>query len=165
MPDDSFDAVICSAGLLYMVPRRALEEWRRVLVPGGVVGFSTMQVGSPPAGRVFRELATAFEVLLPDSAEPLGDVERSRAELVSAGFVDVVVQKATVSFTPEDLAGAWGAHALSPGIHDQIAVLDPHSRATVRREYEVRIADLAVTAPDELCTAQVLYARGRKPSA
>ncbi|MBS0341211.1 MAG: methyltransferase domain-containing protein [Proteobacteria bacterium] len=45
LPDESFDAVVCRLGLMYMPhPAAALAEWRRVLKPGGraaVVVFST----------------------------------------------------------------------------------------------------------------------------
>ena len=44
-PDQSFDAVLCRFGLIYMpLQQRALSEWRRVLKPGGrvvVAVFST----------------------------------------------------------------------------------------------------------------------------
>jgi SAM-dependent methyltransferase len=45
LPDDSFDAVFCRLGLMYMPDKQqALSEWRRVLKPGGrvvVMVFST----------------------------------------------------------------------------------------------------------------------------
>lgn len=45
LPDDSFDAVLCRLGLMYMPhPVTALSEWRRALKPGGwvaVVVFTT----------------------------------------------------------------------------------------------------------------------------
>ena len=45
LPDDSFDAVLCRLGLMYMPhPATALREWRRALRPGGRVAvavFST----------------------------------------------------------------------------------------------------------------------------
>jgi SAM-dependent methyltransferase len=45
LPDDSFDAVLCRLGLMYMPhPVTALREWRRALRPGGRVAvavFST----------------------------------------------------------------------------------------------------------------------------
>ena len=56
LPSDSFDVVICAAALLYMPVQRALSEWRRLLKPGGTIGFSTMCAGFPRAGRVISQL-------------------------------------------------------------------------------------------------------------
>jgi ubiquinone/menaquinone biosynthesis C-methylase UbiE len=57
LSDESFDAVLCAAALLYMPVATALAEWRRLLRPGGTVAFSSMRSGFPVAGRVFRECA------------------------------------------------------------------------------------------------------------
>jgi ubiquinone/menaquinone biosynthesis C-methylase UbiE len=62
----SIDVVTCAAGLLYMPVRRALDEWYRVLKPGGIVAFTSMAEGFPVPGRIFRECAGAFGVRLFD---------------------------------------------------------------------------------------------------
>ena len=61
LPDDSFDAVLCRLGLMYMPhPATALREWRRALRPGGrvaVVVFSTPERnswGAMPASIIRR---------------------------------------------------------------------------------------------------------------
>ena len=64
----SLDAVVCSAGLLYMPVVKALREWHRLLEPDGVVAFSTMTAGSPSAGRIFRACAAKFGLDLKDRA-------------------------------------------------------------------------------------------------
>lgn len=56
----TFDAVVCAAGLLYMSVADALAAWHRLLTSNGVVAFSTMQTGSPSAGRIFRACAGRF---------------------------------------------------------------------------------------------------------
>ena len=42
----TFDAIVCAAGLLYMPVAAALREWHRLLKTNGVVGFSTMRASS-----------------------------------------------------------------------------------------------------------------------
>ena len=61
LPDDSFDAVLCRLGLMYMPhPVTAVREWRRVLKPGGrvaVIVFSTPERnswGAMPASIIRR---------------------------------------------------------------------------------------------------------------
>ena len=63
LPDDSFDAVLCRLGLMYMPhPVTALREWRRALRPGGrvaVVVFSTPDRnswGAVPAAIIRRRV-------------------------------------------------------------------------------------------------------------
>ncbi|MFB3122045.1 MAG: class I SAM-dependent methyltransferase [Candidatus Binatia bacterium] len=79
-PDQSFDAVLCRFGLIYMPhQQRALSEWRRVLKPGGRVAvavFSTPERngwGSVPIS-VIRKRAQ-LPVPLPSQPGPfsLGD--------------------------------------------------------------------------------------------
>lgn len=66
LPDESFDAVLCRLGLMYMPhPVTALREWRRVLKPGGrvaVVVFSTPERndwGALPAAIIRRHAQLA----------------------------------------------------------------------------------------------------------
>ena len=75
----TFDAVICAAALLYMPVGSALEEWHRVLKPGGLVGFSTMCAGSPRAGQLFRDCAQEFGVSLQDPSAALGSDDQAPA--------------------------------------------------------------------------------------
>ena len=86
LPASSFDAVICSAALLYMPVEKALAEWHRLLRPGGLIGFSAMRAGYPRAGRLFRDCAKEFGVGLDDPSAPLGSEECARAALAAAGF-------------------------------------------------------------------------------
>ena len=100
----TFDAVICSAGLLYMPVERALREWHRLVKPDGVVGFSTMRAGSPPAGRLFRECAEGFGVILGDPSAELGSEDRCRSALEAAGFSRVTVIPGHLHLSAGDLA-------------------------------------------------------------
>jgi SAM-dependent methyltransferase len=61
LPDDSFDAVLCRLGLMYMPhPVTALREWRRVLKAGGRVAVAVFSTpdrnhwGAVPAAIIRR---------------------------------------------------------------------------------------------------------------
>lgn len=161
--DESFDVVLCSAGLLYMPVRAALTEWRRLLVPGGLVGFSTMRQGSPIGGRLFREQAAAFGLSLADPAAPLGSVERCHAVMREAGFVPADVVAGTVRFSKADLDGAWEAHIRTPR-YDSVNNLPAEHLADFRDRYTAALADAIDGDPDGALEADVLYAFGRKPA-
>jgi SAM-dependent methyltransferase len=92
--DASFDALVCSFGLLHMSnPDRALQEARRVLKPGGRYTF-TVWCGPDRGGEFFDLVMGAIrqhgtlEVPLP-SAPPmfrLADTEECFRALRTAGF-------------------------------------------------------------------------------
>jgi SAM-dependent methyltransferase len=110
IPGRSFDAVVCSAGLLYMPVEKVLREWHRLLRADGVVAFSTMRAGSPSAGRIFRECAARFGVTLEDPSEALGTEDRCRLVLERAGFDRLRIIPDRVDFESIDPTLAWEAN-------------------------------------------------------
>lgn len=159
LPDESFDAVICSAGLLYMPVHQALCEWRRVLRYPGIVGFSTMRAGFPVASRIFRMQAANRGLALPDPAEELGHPDRCRQALTAAGFTVRDIVEETVRFSAADLAGAWEAHARG-AFADAVKRFPEAAARGFRAEYEQAIADLLRENEVSVCDAQVIYAIG-----
>jgi SAM-dependent methyltransferase len=156
----TFDAVVCSAGLLYMPAAKALREWHRVLKPHGIVAFSTMRAGSPSAGRVFRECAAACGVVLEDPSEPLGNEDRCHRALEDAGFTVVDVIAAQVPFGSLDPEAAWEAN-LRSAKHAAARALSPDAQEALRQRYLAALgdamrADLAVAS-----RADALFAIGR----
>lgn len=155
----SFDAVVCSAGLLYMPVAKALSAWHRLLKPDGVIAFSTMEAGSPSAGRIFRQCAAGFGLDLKDPSEALGTADRCRAVLHDAGFGRVEVVAGEVPFESLDLTLAWEANFRAAG-HSAVRTLDDEQQGVLRRQYlaaleEARRADLAASS-----RADVLFAIG-----
>lgn len=158
----SFDAVVCAAGLLYMPVAKALAGWHRLLEPNGVVAFSTMQAGSPSAGRIFRECAGRFDLHLKDPSEALGTEDQCRAVLHDAGFDHVEVIAGRVDFGAFDPVLAWEANFRAAG-HAGAHALSPQAQDALRQEYfraleEARRVDLAAAV-----RADVLFSVARRP--
>jgi SAM-dependent methyltransferase len=96
LPDESFDAVLCRLGFMYMPNRsQAIGEWRRVLKPGGrlaVMVFSTPERnpwGAVPVS-VIRKRAQ-LPPPLPGQPGPfsLGGEGVLEQTFIQAGFKDV----------------------------------------------------------------------------
>ncbi|GAA2702242.1 class I SAM-dependent methyltransferase [Actinoplanes palleronii] len=160
--DGSFDLVLCSAGLLYMPVRTALEEWLRLLVPNGLVAFSTMRAGFPVAARLFRELAARYGLTLTDPALPLGSPARCRSALTAAGFTPVEEVVETIRFSPADLDQAWEAHTRGPH-HAAMTLLTPDQVDEFRTTYTTALAALVRSDPDTTLAPEVIYALARRP--
>ena len=156
-----FDVVTCAAGLLYMDVAVALREWRRVLQPGGRVGFTTMAAGSPPAGAVFRACAAEFGARLEDPSATLGSPDSCRATLLRAGFEDVRVEIGTVRLDAGDHTLAWESNLRSAG-HAAVHALVQSDLDALRVRYEAALARASRESPQTIGTSTVLYALGRR---
>jgi SAM-dependent methyltransferase len=157
----SFDAVVCSAGLLYMPVAKALSAWHRVLRPDGVVAFSTMRAGSPSAGRIFRACAAKFGLDLQDRSEALGADDRCRTALAAAGFDTVDVIEGHVPFGTLDITLAWESNFRAAG-PAAARTLNPHQQEDLRQQY-VRALEQAMRDDLAACSrADVLFAIGRR---
>ena len=96
LPDNSFDMVLCQAGLQFFPDRpAALREMYRVLKPGGRVAISVWRSPehNPVAqliwGTMARHLNTTISELTP--AMSLGDADELGTLLTSAGFAEVTI--------------------------------------------------------------------------
>jgi ubiquinone/menaquinone biosynthesis C-methylase UbiE len=158
LPDlvrESVDAIVCSSAIVYLPVERALRAWREVLPPGGRVAFSTMQVGSPPVGALFRECIEAVGCVCPDPNAVVGTPARSRDLLKSAGYQQVEITTGSMSVPVGDVESAWEANLAAP-FSEQARRLETEQLGRARRRFEERFETLA--EPDR---AEVLYAVGR----
>jgi ubiquinone/menaquinone biosynthesis C-methylase UbiE len=100
--DGSFDAVLCSLGLMFFPdPARGLSEFHRVLRPGG---FAAVSVNTTPErsynGRINVIIARRVPSLAEATARTfsLGDEARLRSLFERAGFRDVETTTEAHSF-------------------------------------------------------------------
>jgi ubiquinone/menaquinone biosynthesis C-methylase UbiE len=161
LEDESFDAAVCSAGLLYMPVQRALTEWRRLLKPGGIVAFSTMRAGSPRAGQLFRDCAAELGVQLTDPSAALGSEAAAAAALSKVGFTEIAVVADTVRLADADFACAWESN-LRSAAHGEVGSLAPADLEGLRLRFEQALDDCRTGDPS-FAAAEVLYVYAVKP--
>jgi ubiquinone/menaquinone biosynthesis C-methylase UbiE len=161
LSDESFDAVLCAAALLYMPVATALAEWRRLLRPGGTVAFSSMRSGFPVAGRVFRECAARYGYQLTDPSDPLGSVQACHAVLRGAGFTNTVVVPASIPFTPGDSAVAWESN-LGSTAHAPVQSASQEIIDAIKAAFERQLPEEERRRPGATSTTEVLFARGTR---
>lgn len=160
--DASFDVVLCAAALLYLPARPALSAWRRVLTPGGVVGFSTMRAGHPVAAQIFRRCAAEFGIQLADPHAEVGDETRCRHMLATAGFRAERTIAGEVWLPDSDAERVWQLHVTSPH-YRQIHTLAPSDLAALRTRFTTAFARRRADDGMKTRREAVLYAFGRTP--
>lgn len=162
VPADSFDAVMCSAALLYMSVQRALTEWRRLLRPGGTIGFSTMRAGFPQAGQLFRDCAAELGVQLADPSATLGSESSAAAALRQTGFTEVTLVADRVRLSDADFSCAWESN-LRSAAHEEVRNVTPARLEALHARFEL-ILDERRRSDPSFALAEVLYAYGTKPA-
>lgn len=158
---ETFDAVTCGTGLLYMSVPDALREWHRLLKRDGLLAFSSLRSGSPRGARIFRDCAARFGIVLRDPFEELGSPLACRASLERAGFEVADVVSEAVGLSSADLTNAWESNFKSAS-HPEVRRLGALETAALRTEYLDALAREESANPGVLARADVLYAFGRR---
>jgi ubiquinone/menaquinone biosynthesis C-methylase UbiE len=164
LPDGSFDAVICSLGLMFFPdPARGLSQFRRVLRNGGRAAVSVNTVPERSySTRVHPIIARYVPSLAADAARlfALGNEQKLGALLAAAGFRDVKITTekhclGVGSFYEyfEHVERGWG----SPG--QAFVSLPPDTQRAVREDVRHDVGDTGGPIQIEV---EVMFGSGRK---
>lgn len=111
---DSFDAILCNFGLGHFPrPERAMEEFARVLVPGGVVAVSWWQFPQSRLNGIFFDAARETGLTAPSDVpagpppDRFSDARRLEQLLLAAGLTDVRVSTLVWQARVESLHAWW----------------------------------------------------------
>ncbi len=164
-PDQSFDVVLCASSLFFVPDMvSALREWRRVLVPGGVVGFSSF---GPTFLQPLRQLweARMSHYGLTPAALPthrLADPNACRGLLREAGFVRVELCTEQLGYHVPGAQERWAD--IMAGLEGKPWLqLPPAQRAQAQAEHMAELSGL-VTAQGIWVDEPTILAFGRRPA-
>jgi ubiquinone/menaquinone biosynthesis C-methylase UbiE len=145
LPDRSFDVVLCASSLFFVPDMAgALREWRRVLVPGGLAGFSSF---GPTFLQPLRDLWEARLRRYGLQAAPLpthrlADPDICRQLLVGAGFTHDHVCTEQLGGYIRTADERWTDIQAGPEGKPWLA-LDPAQREQARAEHFAELTALA----------------------
>jgi len=159
--NSAFDVVTAATSLIYIPVEKGLREWHRLLEAGGLMAFSTMTAGFPLGGRLFRECAAEYGVLIEDPCAPLGSADACRNALAAAGFVDAEVVTEPIQFTIRDIDRAWESNLRSLA-HKAVGSLPSEAFSELQQRYEAVVAAEMRAAPARMLESPMLYAFARR---
>lgn len=166
LPDQSFDAIVCSISFQFFADKaRALEEMRRVLVPGGRVALGTPGPTPPlmatiedvlrdhigPAAAQF--VAAVFSVHDPDQVRSMFD---------AAGFDDVEVMTVAMPVRVPPPADFFWQYVHSTPLAAIATEIDGQTRVALERDVVERCGPL-LDGDDLVMDPGLLLATARRP--
>jgi ubiquinone/menaquinone biosynthesis C-methylase UbiE len=163
-PDESFDRVLCAFSLFFFPdPERALEEFHRVLRPGGTVALSSWRMRDRRWAwwpELLKEFGVEVRQLMTRSFDDPADTE---AALAGAGFADTRVTAEDVDMVAAS-AEEWWAYTWTQGQRAALEAMDDETRERFRQAAFAKVAEIA--EPDGIHrAAQALFATASRQAA
>ncbi len=137
VPDEAFDVVLCSLGLMYVPePRKAIQEMHRVLVPGG---RAVALVWGRRAGCGWADLFPIMDKRVKSDVCPLffqlGTGNNLETQFQSAGFEEITTDRFNMELPFENEEEACEAAFWGGAVALAWDKFDEEKRAGARREY------------------------------
>ena len=163
-PEASFDAVLCSLGLMFFPePARGLASFHRVLRPGGRAAVSVSVAPERSYnGRINVVLARHVPSLADATARTfaLGEAARLQSLFSAAGFMDIETNTETHSFVLPSFTAYYGPFERGGGSTGQaLASLSEETRYAVRQEMRQALGDTGGPVTIEV---EIRIASGRR---
>jgi ubiquinone/menaquinone biosynthesis C-methylase UbiE len=146
LPDDTFDAIFCSMGLMHFpAPEKALLEMRRVLKPGGKL-LAAVWGEAEKAPFIQVALNTLARTFPPPKVERpsmfrFGQPAVLEKLVSDAGFTDAHAEEVTVEFSADSPAAYWQQFLDAAGITAVALAKQPQEvQDNLKKEVETDLA-------------------------
>ncbi len=164
---DHFHHVVCSYGLFFLPDMAgALNEWARVLRPGGTLAFTCFEESAfEPMLEHFLQTLQAFGVTLPPGpigAKRITSLHHCRELLAGAGLEQIQTQVAQMGYHLAD-ENAWWEAIANTAMQGWLRQVEPARLDELRRAHLDHVASLK-TADGLWMDVQTRFARGVKPA-
>lgn len=159
-----FDSVVCAYALFFLPDMQVgLNEWGRVLKPGGSVMFTSFgpEAFRPMLDLFMARLAHHGVATDPVAGARLNDPMQCHQLLNAAGLIDTEVVNEQLGYHLKDAADWWEI-VYNAGLRGMLDKLAPDRRDIFQREHIQEVAGL-VTERGLWLNVDTLFSFGRKP--